>query len=206
MPVITALETYDIRFPTSLQLDGSDAMNPDPDYSAAYVELRTDDPSGLCGHSFVFTIGRGNDVQTAACAALRFLVVGREVSAVIGDLLEVGRDLVSGGVGRVPLPFAAKDKRPHLADADSFRSAFYLRFTAIDRPGVLARIAGALGTQGVSIAQVVQKDQLEGKAVPILVMTHPCTEKALRAAVKAIDGERDAVAAPTVVVHVEHFS
>ena len=64
--VITALETYDVRFPTSRELDGSDAMNPDPDYSAAYVVLRTDDASGLCGHGFVFTIGRGNDVQTAA--------------------------------------------------------------------------------------------------------------------------------------------
>ena len=80
MPVITALETYDIRFPTSRQLDGSDAMNPDPDYSAAYVLLKTD-IAGLSGHGFVFTIGRGNDVQTAALAALRYLVVGADVAA-----------------------------------------------------------------------------------------------------------------------------
>ena len=86
MSVISALETYDIRFPTSRELDGSDAMNPDPDYSAAYVVLRTDDPSGLRGHGFVFTIGRGNDVQTLACAALRHLVVGRNVMDVITDL------------------------------------------------------------------------------------------------------------------------
>ena len=70
MPYIIDLETHDIRFPTSRQLDGSDAMNPDPDYSAAYVVLRTDDSDGLCGCGFVFTIGRGNDVQTAALAAL----------------------------------------------------------------------------------------------------------------------------------------
>src|SRR5208283_4190060 len=88
-------ETYDIRFPTSLQLDGSDAMNPDPDYSAAYVLLRTDEPGGLCGHSFVFTIGRGNDVQTAACAALRYLVVGRDISDVIGDLGAFARSMTS---------------------------------------------------------------------------------------------------------------
>jgi L-fuconate dehydratase len=93
--VISALETYDIRFPTSLQLDGSDAMNPDPDYSAAYVVLRTDEASGLCGYGFVFTIGRGNDVQTAACAALRYLVVGREVSEVIGDLGAFARSLTA---------------------------------------------------------------------------------------------------------------
>jgi hypothetical protein len=57
MTVITGLETYDVRFPTSRELDGSDAMNPDPDYSAAYVVLQTD-LAGLCGHGFVFTIGR----------------------------------------------------------------------------------------------------------------------------------------------------
>ena len=55
---IVAVDTFDIRFPTSLELDGSDAMNPDPDYSAAYVVLRTAD--GAEGHGFTFTIGRGN--------------------------------------------------------------------------------------------------------------------------------------------------
>jgi L-fuconate dehydratase len=93
--VISALETHDIRFPTSRDLDGSDAMNPDPDYSAAYVVLRTDDPSGLCGHGFVFTIGRGNDVQTAACAALRHFVVGRNVSEVVSDLGAFARSLTN---------------------------------------------------------------------------------------------------------------
>src|SRR6185312_3319736 len=92
MPVITALETYDVRFPTSRHLDGSDAMNPDPDYSAAYVVLKTDIP-GLCGHGFVFTIGRGNDVQTAALAALRYLVVGTGVDKITSDLGGFARKL-----------------------------------------------------------------------------------------------------------------
>ena len=93
--MITALETYDIRFPTSVELDGSDAMNPDPDYSAAYVVLRTDDPSGLCGYGFVFTIGRGNDVQTAALGALRHLVVGRNVAEVLTGLGAFARSLTN---------------------------------------------------------------------------------------------------------------
>jgi L-fuconate dehydratase len=92
--VITALETYDIRFPTSRELDGSDAMNPDPDYSAAYVVLRSD-AKGLCGHGFVFTIGRGNDVQTLACAAFRHLVVGRNVDDIIGNLGAFARSLTN---------------------------------------------------------------------------------------------------------------
>jgi L-fuconate dehydratase len=90
---ISALETHDIRFPTSRSLDGSDAMNPDPDYSAAYVILRTNDPSELCGHGFAFTIGRGNDVQTAACAALRDWVVGRDVEELVTDLGGFARSL-----------------------------------------------------------------------------------------------------------------
>jgi L-fuconate dehydratase len=92
---ISALETQDIRFPTSRELDGSDAMNPDPDYSAAYVVLRTDDAGGLGGHGFAFTIGRGNDVQTAACAALRHLVVGREVEEIVSDLGGFARSLTN---------------------------------------------------------------------------------------------------------------
>jgi L-fuconate dehydratase len=86
MARITALETHDVRFPTSLALDGSDAMNPDPDYSAAYLVLRTDRSDGLCGHGLVFTIGRGNDIQTAALAALAPMVVGLCVEDVIADL------------------------------------------------------------------------------------------------------------------------
>jgi L-fuconate dehydratase len=89
----TGLETWDVRFPTSRELDGSDATNRDPDYSAAYVCLRTDDPTGLCGHGFVFTIGRGNDVQTAALAALRDHVVGRDVGEVLGNLGKFARGL-----------------------------------------------------------------------------------------------------------------
>jgi L-fuconate dehydratase len=91
--VITALESHDIRFPTSRELDGSDAMNPDPDYSAAYIVLHTDGRSGLSGHGFVFTIGRGNDVQTAAFSALRHLVVGRNVEEVMADLGGFARSL-----------------------------------------------------------------------------------------------------------------
>ncbi|MEV4631477.1 L-fuconate dehydratase [Micromonospora sp. NPDC049523] len=89
-----ALDTYDIRFPTSRELDGSDAMNPDPDYSAAYVVLRTDAPDDHEGHGFAFTIGRGNEVQEAAIAALRPYLVGRLVKDVLDDLGGLWRELV----------------------------------------------------------------------------------------------------------------
>jgi len=75
---ITGLKTFDLRFPTSQSLDGSDAMNPDPDYSAAYVVLHTD-ADGLEGHGLTFTIGRGNEICCAAIEAMRHLVVGLDL-------------------------------------------------------------------------------------------------------------------------------
>jgi L-fuconate dehydratase len=91
---ITELVVTDIRFPTSRTLDGSDAMNPDPDYSAAYVVLRTDAGDGLEGHGLTFTIGRGTEVVVAAVDALRPLVVGRSVEGLTADLGGFWRDLV----------------------------------------------------------------------------------------------------------------
>lgn len=83
---ITAVEARDIRFPTSRTLAGSDAMNPNPDYSAAYCILRTDGPAGLEGHGLTFTIGRGNDLCVAAIEALAPLVVGRTLEAFAADM------------------------------------------------------------------------------------------------------------------------
>ncbi len=94
MSTVVALETSDIRFPTSAMLDGSDAMNADPDYSAAYVRILTDATDGLEGHGFVFTIGRGNDVEVAAIAALSSHIVGRNVEELLGSMGATWRELV----------------------------------------------------------------------------------------------------------------
>jgi L-fuconate dehydratase len=78
---ITAVRTLDVRFPTSRELDGSDAMNPDPDYSAAYVIIATDRGDGVEGHGLTFTIGRGNEVVVAGINAIRPMLVGQPVAA-----------------------------------------------------------------------------------------------------------------------------
>jgi L-fuconate dehydratase len=93
-PRIVALDCYDVRFPTSLEHDGSDAMNPDPDYSAAYAVLRTD-AEAVDGHALCFTIGRGNDVVVAAIEALRPQVVGRYAQDIAGDLGGFSADLIN---------------------------------------------------------------------------------------------------------------
>jgi L-fuconate dehydratase len=83
---ITDITVRDIRFPTSRDLDGSDAMNPDPDYSAAYVTLHTDRDDGLAGDGMTFTIGRGNELCVAACESLKPLVVGRTLESFTEDM------------------------------------------------------------------------------------------------------------------------
>jgi L-fuconate dehydratase len=91
---IVAVDVLDIRFPTSRSLDGSDAMNPDPDYSAAYVILRTDAGDGLEGHGLTFTIGRGTEIVVAAIEALKGRIVGRSESDLFADTGALWRDLV----------------------------------------------------------------------------------------------------------------
>jgi L-fuconate dehydratase len=92
MPRITCQKAYDLRFPTSKFLDGSDAMNPDPDYSAAYVILETDDPA-LSGHGFTFTIGRGNEICVAAIEAFRPFVEGRSLQEITANMGAFWRQL-----------------------------------------------------------------------------------------------------------------
>ncbi len=86
MVKIVDVVARDIRFPTSRALDGSDAMNPDPDYSAAYVILQTDSPSGLEGHGLTFTIGRGNELCVAAIEALAPLVRGKSLESFTANM------------------------------------------------------------------------------------------------------------------------
>jgi len=94
MTVIRSLRVLDVRFPTSAHLDGSDAMNPDPDYSAAYVILETDQP-GLEGHGLTFTIGRGNEICCAAIEAMRHLVVGLDLAWIAEDMGRFWRHITS---------------------------------------------------------------------------------------------------------------
>ncbi len=92
MTTITAVTAHDIRFPTSLSMDGSDAMNKDGDYSAAYVVIHTDDPA-VKGYGFTFTIGRGNDLCVEASRQRGLPLVGKSVEESVADLGAVYREL-----------------------------------------------------------------------------------------------------------------
>lgn len=96
MPTIINVVVHDIRFPTSRTLAGSDAMHPDPDYSAAYVVLETD-VAGLAGHGLTFTIGRGNEICVQAVEALKHFVLGRTLASLTADLGGFWEQITSDG-------------------------------------------------------------------------------------------------------------
>lgn len=94
MTTITAIDVVDLRFPTSRTLDGSDAMNKDGDYSAAYLTISTDDPA-LGGYGFTFTIGRGNDLCVEAARQKAAILIGRDVDELCADMGGVYREFAS---------------------------------------------------------------------------------------------------------------
>ncbi len=129
MPRITSIDVTDVRFPTSLSMDGSDAMNKDGDYSATYVAIRTD--ADLAGFGFTFTIGRGNDVCTLAAQRRAEPLVGRDVDEVVGDLGATYRDLKSDSQMR----WLGPDKGvEHLALAAVMNAVWDLAARAAGKP------------------------------------------------------------------------
>ena len=142
----SALDTYDVRFPTSLHLDGSDAMNPQPDYSAAYVVLRTS--GGREGYGLTFTVGRGNDVQVAGIRALAPLVVGQPVARVVADIGAFSRSLT----GDSQLRWLGPDKGlMHMAASAVINAVWDLTARAADKP--LWRLLADLSPEDL-VAQV----------------------------------------------------
>jgi L-fuconate dehydratase len=126
---ITRVDSVDVRFPTSRMLDGSDAMNPDPDYSAAYAIVRTD--AGLDGHGFTFTIGRGNEVCVAAIEALAPIVTGRRTEDLFADLGGFWRELT----GDSQLRWIGPEKGViHLATAALVNAVWDLYAKSQDKP------------------------------------------------------------------------
>lgn len=126
-------------------------------------------------------------------------------SAVVADLMEIAREIQRGGSGPVsPLSYHPDALAPKpLVSLGEVSGRSYLRFTAVDRPGVLAHIAGALADEGVGIESVVQKRaEQPGQAVPVIVVTHPTKDAGLRRALEVVD-RLDDVTAPTVAIRIE---
>jgi homoserine dehydrogenase len=126
-------------------------------------------------------------------------------SAVVADAMEIAREVQRAGSGRVaPLSYLPEQlvAKP-LRSLGDIRGRVYLRFTAIDRPGVLAHITGILGENEIGIESVIQKGRARAsEAVPVLMRTHPAQEAALRQALEEIDRLPD-LTAPTRLIRIE---
>ena len=187
MTRILNLETHDLRFPTSIFLDGSDAMNPDPDYSAAYVILSTDHPRGLAGHGFTFTIGRGNEICVAAIEAFRPFIVGRSLDEIIADMSGFWRSLA----GDSQLRWLGPEKGViHLALAAVVNAVWDLWAKSVGKP-VWKLVADLTPEQFVSLIDfrhiedvLTPRGRARDPASPGCGQGHPrgsgCVRKAIR--------------------------
>jgi homoserine dehydrogenase len=126
-------------------------------------------------------------------------------SAVVGDIVEIARNLLKGVSYTVPpLGYERGDfRRAVLAPIESMESEYYLRFSVVDRPGVLSRIAGILGREGISISSVYQHGQGLGRTVPIVILTHLAKMKSVLKSIQIID-RLSVVKAKTLLVPIEN--
>jgi len=125
-------------------------------------------------------------------------------SAVVSDVIAIGRNLLTGGVGRVPAASFQQDQRLPLCltPMEDIESLYYLRFMVVDRPGVLAQISGDLGRHGISISSVLQQGRREGQTVPVVIKTHMAKERDVQTALREIN-HKSFVSEPTKLIRVE---
>jgi homoserine dehydrogenase len=124
-------------------------------------------------------------------------------SAVVSDIIYIARNIKSGIAGKVPSIFFdnAKTKRK-IKHIDEVICRYFLRFTVLDEPGVLASIANILGNHNISILSVIQKEQKKGNKVPVIIMTHEAKEKEMMQALAQID-KMDVIKEKTLAVRME---
>ncbi|MFO0775470.1 MAG: homoserine dehydrogenase [Nitrospiraceae bacterium] len=151
-----------------------------------------------------------NAIQVVGDAVGDVMLYGRGAgsmptgSAVASDVLAIARNLITGGTGRVPLAsFQQGERRPmRVRPMADIQSLYYLRFMVVDQPGVLAQIAGVLGTQGISISTMLQQGRKDGQTVPVVIRTHQATERAVQDALREIN-RMPFVSEPTTLIRVE---
>ena len=125
-------------------------------------------------------------------------------SAVVADIIDVSRNILNGGCGKIPPASFKEEMRAHLRilSIDDITSMYYFRFTVVDKPGVLSAISGILGEHNISIESVIQKGRKEGCNVPLVMMTHMACERDVKNALDKID-RLSYVPEKTVMIRVE---
>ncbi|HJR77082.1 MAG TPA: homoserine dehydrogenase [Nitrospiraceae bacterium] len=179
-------------------------------YSDGEIEARVH-PTMVASSSQIAKVdGVYNAIQLVGDAVEDVVLYGRGAgamptgSAVVGDIIAIGRNLLKGATGRVPPASIQQDQRRPLRmrPMEEISSLYYLRFMVLDRPGVLSHIAGVLGKHGISISKVLQQGRKEGQTVPVVIMTHQAREREVQLALREID-TMPFISEPTTLIRVE---
>lgn len=147
-------------------------------YNAVYIE------GDMAGKSLFYGEGAGG---------------GAAASAVVADIVDICKEVAQKNL---PCSTLYEDEKITTVSMEDIYTRYYLRFTALDKPGVLGGISGILGKNGISIASVIQKEESPEKAVPVLILTHRAKEKSIRKAIKEID-KLAFIKKPAVLLRVE---
>jgi len=123
-------------------------------------------------------------------------------SAVVSDVIDCARDIVSAVPQRIPIDFYNETRRLAILPTDEVRARYYLRLSVVDKPGVLAGVTSSFGSHGISLAAIIQKESPETDFVPVILLTHEACERDVRRAVTEID-TMEFVRAPTQLIRIE---
>jgi homoserine dehydrogenase len=121
---------------------------------------------------------------------------------VVSDVIDIARNVLSGAPVRISMSFYNHEREIPLQSFEDVTTRYYLRFTVIEKPKVLAPLAGILGDHGISIASVVQKESPSAERVCVIILTHPARENNLQSAVKEIE-RLDVVKEKTQIIRIE---
>ncbi|MDD2689329.1 MAG: homoserine dehydrogenase [Candidatus Omnitrophica bacterium] len=171
------------------------------------LEVRVHPTLIPCRHLLASVDGIFNAIHVSSDLAGDLLFYGpgagqlSAASAVVADVVDLTKD-IKAGLFRPTLNIMADKSIKRLRSIDEFESRYYIRFMALDKPGVLAKIAGILSKFKISIASVTQKERRKSQIVPIVMIIHEACEKDLRSALRAID-QIDAIKEKSVAIRIE---
>ena len=179
-------------------------------YSDGEIEARVHPTMVPSASQIAKVDGVYNAIQLVGDAVEDVVLYGRGAgsmptgSAVVSDVMAIGRNVLKNAAGRVPpAAYQPEQRRPlRMRPMEEITSLYYIRFMVLDRPGVLSQIAGVLGRYGISISSVLQQGRKEGQTVPVVIMTHMARERDIQNALREIN-PLSYISEPATLIRVE---
>ncbi|MCX7726828.1 MAG: homoserine dehydrogenase [Chitinispirillaceae bacterium] len=205
---ITHISSEDILFAGELgyviKLLGVINRNPQTNF----IDVRVHPAMLQSSHILASVSDVYNAILIEGDAVGRILLYGRgagempTASAVVSDIIDVARNITSGISIRIPMSYYSSSNTIKVKPIEEIESRYYLRFTVVDKPGVLASIASILGMEGISIASVIQKERYSEGIVPVIILTHKAKERGIKSALNKID-KLEIVKSKTQLIRIE---